>query len=102
MATAVKDGLCTLSGARRVVAVDNTPENHHLLGEADWIVEAVVENLEVKRRLMARLDEARRPGTLVTTNTSGLPIRSIAEADCIRTTVCRNDSRYRSREPDRL
>ena len=48
MATAVKDGLCCVSGSRRVVPVDNVPENHHLLGEVDWIVEAVFEDSKVK------------------------------------------------------
>lgn len=47
--------------------------------EADWIIEAVAENLEIKRGLLERVEQHRRPGTLVSTNTSGLPIRQIAE-----------------------
>jgi 3-hydroxyacyl-CoA dehydrogenase len=46
---------------------------------ADWIIEVVAENLEIKRKLLERLAPHRRPGTIVTTNTSGLPIRQIAE-----------------------
>ena len=45
----------------------------------DWIIEAVAENLEIKRKLMERVDVVREPGTIVTSNTSGLPIRLIAE-----------------------
>jgi 3-hydroxyacyl-CoA dehydrogenase len=47
--------------------------------EADWIIEAVAENLEIKRNLLGRAAQHRKPGTLVTTNTSGLPVRLIAE-----------------------
>ncbi len=49
------------------------------LGAVDWIVEAVVERLDVKRDLLARVDAARAPGTIVTSNTSGIPIAAIAE-----------------------
>ncbi len=47
--------------------------------EADWIVEAVVERLEIKRDLLARVDAARRPGSIVSSNTSGIPIAALAE-----------------------
>ena len=47
--------------------------------EADWIVEAVVERLDVKRALLEKVDAARRPGTIVSSNTSGIPIAALAE-----------------------
>ncbi|MBH5318710.1 enoyl-CoA hydratase/isomerase family protein [Paenibacillus sp. GSMTC-2017] len=60
-----------------------TPGNlsDHLLalGDVDWIVEAVVERLDVKREVLAAIESARRPGTLVSTNTSGLSVSSMAE-----------------------
>ena len=65
--------------ARRLVTIGNLEDDLERLAEVDWIVEAVVERLDVKRHLMSRVDAVRRPGTLVTTNTSGLPIASIAE-----------------------
>ena len=46
---------------------------------ADWIIEAVLERLDVKQALLARVDEVRRPGTFVSSNTSGISIRDIAE-----------------------
>jgi len=49
------------------------------LKDADWIVEAVIEQLEAKRALLERVEAVRRPGTIVSSNTSGIPIRSIAE-----------------------
>ncbi len=67
------------AAAAKLVALGNFEDDFGRLSDADWIVEAVVERLDVKRELMARVDGVRRPGTLVTTNTSGLPIASIAE-----------------------
>ena len=49
------------------------------LEAADWIIEAVVERLDVKQALLARVDEARRPGSIVSTNTSGIPVGVLAE-----------------------
>jgi 3-hydroxyacyl-CoA dehydrogenase len=49
------------------------------LQEYDWILEAVVEQIEVKRGLLAGIDAARRPGSIVTSNTSGIPIAALAE-----------------------
>jgi 3-hydroxyacyl-CoA dehydrogenase len=49
------------------------------LAEVDWIIEAVVENLEIKRSLLRRVEAIRKPGTIITTNTSGLPVGKIAE-----------------------
>jgi 3-hydroxyacyl-CoA dehydrogenase len=49
------------------------------LADCDWIIEAVVERLDIKQALLARVDAARRPGSIVSSNTSGLPVASIAE-----------------------
>ncbi len=48
------------------------------LADADWIIEAIVEQLDVKRGLLARVDQARRPGSIVSSNTSGIPIHALA------------------------
>jgi 3-hydroxyacyl-CoA dehydrogenase len=49
------------------------------LAHVDWIMEAVVEQLDVKRALLERVEAVRRPGTIVTSNTSGLQLSVIAE-----------------------
>src|SRR5215471_13451999 len=51
----------------------------HRIKEADWIVEAVAENAEIKKQLLEKVDAARRSSTLVTTNTSGLSIAALRE-----------------------
>ncbi len=49
------------------------------IGDADWILEAIVERLDAKQALMARVDGVRRADAVVSSNTSGIPIASIAE-----------------------
>ena len=49
------------------------------LSEADWIIECVVEQLDAKRALLERVDGARRAGTVVSSNTSGIPVGVLAE-----------------------
>lgn len=63
----------------QLITLGNTEDNFNQVAEADWIVEAIIEKLESKRAMMARIEAARKPGSLVTTNTSGLPIASLAE-----------------------
>src|SRR5438270_171396 len=56
----------------RFVTVGNFEDDLQKLAEVDWIIEAVVENLELKRSLLRKVEAIRKPGTIVTTNTSGL------------------------------
>jgi len=62
-----------------LITIGNFEDDLKKVAECDWIVEAVVENLEIKRALLKKVEAARRPGTIVTTNTSGLPVASIAQ-----------------------
>jgi 3-hydroxyacyl-CoA dehydrogenase len=62
-----------------LVATGNFEDDLKRVAEADWIIEAVVEDLEIKRALLKKVDALRKPGTIVTTNTSGLPVAKIAE-----------------------
>ncbi len=63
----------------RLVTVGNFEDDLQRVAEVDWVIEAVVENLEIKRGLLKRVEAVRRPGTIVTTNTSGLPVAEIAQ-----------------------
>jgi 3-hydroxyacyl-CoA dehydrogenase len=63
----------------RLVTPGNFDDNMAWCGEVDWIIEAVAENLEIKRKLFERVEAVRKPGTIVTSNTSGLPVHLIAE-----------------------
>ena len=63
----------------RFVTVGNFEDDLKKLAEVDWIIEAVVENLDIKRTLLRKVEAIRKPGTIITTNTSGLPVGKIAE-----------------------
>jgi len=63
----------------RKIAIGNFDDDLARCAEADWIIEVVAENLEIKRNLLARVAQFRKPGAIVTTNTSGLPVHLIAE-----------------------
>src|SRR5271156_522959 len=63
----------------RLVTVGNFDDDLKKLGDVDWIIEAVIENLEIKRSLLKKVEAIRKPGTVITTNTSGLPVGKIAE-----------------------
>jgi 3-hydroxyacyl-CoA dehydrogenase len=63
----------------RLVTVGNFEDDLKKLAEVDWIIEAVVENLDIKRSLLKKVEAIRKPGTIITTNTSGLPVGKIAE-----------------------
>ncbi|WP_051251398.1 3-hydroxyacyl-CoA dehydrogenase/enoyl-CoA hydratase family protein [Paenibacillus harenae] len=61
------------------VTPGNLTDHAEALGDVDWIVEAVVERLDIKREVFAVIDAVRQPDTIVTTNTSGLSAASMTE-----------------------
>ena len=63
----------------RLVTVGNFDDDLKKLADVDWVIEAIVENLDIKRSLLKKVEAIRKPGTIVTTNTSGLPVAKIAE-----------------------
>src|SRR5579862_6180547 len=67
------------AGLAERVAIGNFEDDLARCAEADWIIEVVAENLEIKRKLLTGVAQYRKPGAIVTTNTSGLPVHLIAE-----------------------
>ena len=61
------------------ITTGNFDDNMNWLSNVDWIIEAVVENLEIKKKVFENVEKFRKPGTLVTTNTSGIPIHLMNE-----------------------
>jgi 3-hydroxyacyl-CoA dehydrogenase len=62
-----------------LVSVGNLDDDLEVVKSADWVIEAIIENLSIKRELMTRIDAIRPTDTIISTNTSGIPIHSIAE-----------------------
>src|SRR5947209_6858757 len=60
------------------ITTGNTEDDLSKLSTADWIVEAIFENLEAKQALMDKIEGVRKPEAIVSSNTSGIPITQIA------------------------
>jgi 3-hydroxyacyl-CoA dehydrogenase len=61
------------------ISTGNFEDDMPRIAEADWIIEVVVENLKIKQSVFEQVEKYRKPGTLVTTNTSGIPIHFMTE-----------------------
>jgi 3-hydroxyacyl-CoA dehydrogenase len=61
------------------IRIGNFEEHFGRVGEADWIVEAIIEKLQPKRELMRRVEDTARKDAIISTNTSGIPLHSISE-----------------------
>ena len=67
-----------------LVRLGNTRDDLALLGECDLVIEAIIEQLEPKRELYARLESILKPGAIVASNTSGLPMKHLIEGRSAR------------------
>ncbi len=61
------------------VALGNLEDDFDVIAEADLVIEAIVENLKIKQGLMERIDAVRKPTGIIATNTSGIPVKDIAD-----------------------
>lgn len=81
LATAVKSNpspLYTKDAIKRI-STGNFDDNMKDIAYCDWIIEVVVERLDIKKLIYDKVEQFRKPGTLVTSNTSGIPIHLMAE-----------------------
>ncbi|HBX61789.1 MAG TPA: 3-hydroxyacyl-CoA dehydrogenase, partial [Flavobacteriaceae bacterium] len=61
------------------ITVGNFDDDFEKIKNSDWVIEVVIERLDIKQSIFERVDNFRKPGTLVTSNTSGIPIHLMAE-----------------------
>ena len=61
------------------ITTGNTTDDMALIASADWIIEVVVERLDIKQQVFEQIEKYRKPGTLITSNTSGIPIHFMSE-----------------------
>src|SRR5699024_2427044 len=62
-----------------LIEIGNMEDDLERLGEVDWIIEVVVENLDIKKQVYANIDKVRKPGTIVTLNISGISVEAMIE-----------------------
>jgi len=72
------------------ITTGNFTDNMKDIATCDWIIEVVVERLDIKRIIFDQVEQFRKPGTLITSNTSGIPIHMMAEgrSDDFRKNFC--------------
>ncbi|MGZ3648268.1 MAG: 3-hydroxyacyl-CoA dehydrogenase family protein, partial [Syntrophales bacterium] len=61
-----------------LIKVGNFEDNLGWLSDVDWVIEVVIENLKIKQDLFAKVEKVIRPDCIVSTNTSGIPIKDIS------------------------
>ncbi len=72
------------------IRTGNFDDNLKDIANCDWVLEAVVENLDIKKQLFARVEQFRKPGTIISSNTSGIPIHLMLDgrSDDFKTHFC--------------
>ena len=61
------------------ISTGNLEDDLHLVSKADWIIEVVIERLDIKQQVFSNIEKHRKPGSLITSNTSGIPIHMMLE-----------------------
>ncbi len=61
------------------ISAGNLTDDIAQIATADWIIEVVVERLDIKKQVFENIEKHRKPGTLITSNTSGIPIQFMSE-----------------------
>lgn len=61
------------------ITTGNTTDDLQKIKDVDWIIEVVVERLDIKQQVYEQIEKYRKPGTLITSNTSGIPIKFMSE-----------------------
>ncbi|MBF0120395.1 MAG: enoyl-CoA hydratase/isomerase family protein [Desulfobacterales bacterium] len=61
------------------ITIGNLEDDFGKLAECDWIVEVVVENLKIKKELFKKIESVRKPGAIISSNTSGIPLKAMSE-----------------------
>lgn len=63
----------------RLIGTGNFEDDMPKISDVDWIIEVVVERLDIKQKVFEQVEKYRKPGTLITSNTSGIPMHLMCE-----------------------
>ena len=87
-----------MKGNLALIEAGNLEDDLERLADVDWIIEVVVENLDIKKKLFEKVDAVRKPGSIVSSNTSGI---SVEKWQKVVQTTSRNTSRHTLFNPPR-
>ena len=59
------------------IQTGNLEDDLHKINQVDWVIEVIIENLEIKKQLFEQIEKYRKPGTIISSNTSGIPINKM-------------------------
>jgi 3-hydroxyacyl-CoA dehydrogenase len=62
-----------------LITLGNFDDDMSKIADCDWVIEVVVENIDIKKKVFDQVEQHRKPGTLITSNTSGIPIHLMLE-----------------------
>src|SRR5690606_30134815 len=62
-----------------LIKTGNIEDDLHMIADCDWVMEVVIERLDIKQQVFEQIEKHRKPGTLITSNTSGIPIHLMAK-----------------------
>lgn len=81
LATAVKSNPSPVYSQRYVsrITTGNFEDDFHKIKDCDWVIEAVVERLDIKKIIFDKVEKYRKPGSIISSNTSGIPIKLMTE-----------------------
>ena len=65
--------------ASSMISIGNLEDDFNKLADCDWIIEVVVENLKIKQDLFKRIEGVRKPGSIISSNTSGIPLKDMSK-----------------------
>ena len=75
----IKPSPLTLNSNIKLIKSGNLEENLNLINDADWVIEAIVEDLDIKKELYKKIDEIMKEDLIVSSNTSTIPIKLLTE-----------------------
>ena len=62
-----------------LISAGNIEDDFNLVGNADWVVEAVVERIDIKHSIYKKIEEIRKPDSVISSNTSTIPLKVLSE-----------------------
>ena len=77
--TKIKPSPLTLKSNLKLIKTGNLDENLDVINESEWVIEVIIENLEIKKNLYKKIDEIMQDDLIVSSNTSTIPIKLLSE-----------------------